>query len=69
MQSNFSALYNFLNDKTFLLKKLNKWNRNRNGKNGKLSYSKLKLKTNKEVPEVTDGDITIGCNQQNKNKV
>lgn len=38
-------------------------------KKRKLAYSKLKLKTIKEIPEVTDGDITIGCNQQNKNKV
>lgn len=66
MQSNFSALYKFCKwYNTFLYKK----NEINETEKRKLAYSKLKLKTIKEIPEVMDGDITIGCNQQNKNKV
>lgn len=57
---------NFANDTTLSYIKKKEINET---EKRKLAYSKLKLKTIKEIPEVTDGDITIGCNQQNKNKV
>lgn len=57
---------NFANDTTLSYIKKNEINET---EKTKLAYSKLKLKTIKEIPEVMDGDITIGCNQRNKNKV
>lgn len=57
---------NFANDTTLSYIKKNEINET---EKRKLAYSKLKLKTIKEIPEVMDGDITIGCNQRNKNKV